>query len=303
MADLDALIIFAKVVEANGFSEAARRLKMPISTVSRRIAELEAQLGVRLLERSTRNLRLTDVGSDVLDHAQRSAELSDAVDGIVSNQLANVSGLLRLSAPPSISDTLLAPLVGAFQASYPSVRVRILVTDRMIDHIVEGIDLAFRLGPLKDSSLVARKLLSYRHQLVASPAYIQKSKPPRTPRDLLNHRLLSFAHRQPDNRWDFVHANGTDKETLTFVPCLAMNDYAGLASALLAGAGICDLPPVVQPDLLRQGLLVEIMPEWRFRTFDLSVVHLGNRHIPRPVRVFQEFVVQMAPTLFPSLPV
>src|SRR5215467_13971365 len=110
MADLNSLAIFAKVVEAKGFSEAARRLKIPISTVSRRVAELEDQLRVRLLERSTRNLRLTDVGAEVLEHAQRSAELSEAVDSLVSNQLSTVGGVLRLSAPPSISDTLLAPL-------------------------------------------------------------------------------------------------------------------------------------------------------------------------------------------------
>ncbi len=275
---------------------------MPISTVSRRIADLEDQLGVRLLERSTRSLRLTDAGSEVLEHAQRSAELSDAVDSIVSNQLSNVSGLLRLSAPPSISDTLLAPLVGAFQASYPNVRVQILVTDRFVDHIAEGVDLVFRLGALKDSSLVARTILTYRHQLVASPAYLGKSKPPETPQDLLDHRLLAFAHWKPENRWSFVHANGKDKETLAFLPYLSMNDFAGLAAALLAGAGIGDLPPVVQPELLRDGRLVEVMPKWRFRSLDLSTVHLGNRHIPRPVRVFKEFAAQMAPALFPNLP-
>lgn len=156
MTDLNALVIFAKVVEANSFSEAARRLEMPISTVSRRIADLEDELGVRLLERSTRSLRLTDVGSEVFEHAQRSAELSETVDNIVSNKMSNVSGLLRLSAPPSISDTLVAPLVGAFQASYPNVRVQILVSDRFVDHIAEGVDLVFRLAPFKDSSLIAR---------------------------------------------------------------------------------------------------------------------------------------------------
>jgi DNA-binding transcriptional LysR family regulator len=103
MTDLNSLVVFAKVVEANSFSEAARRLNMPISTVSRRIAELEDQLGVRLLERTTRSLRLTDLGSEVLEHAMRSAELSEAVENIISNQLADVSGTLRLSAPPTIS--------------------------------------------------------------------------------------------------------------------------------------------------------------------------------------------------------
>ena len=303
MADLNSLIVFAKVVEANGFSEAARRLKMPISTVSRRVAELEDQLGVRLLERSTRGLRLTDAGSEVFEHALRSAELSEAVDNIASNHLANVSGVLRLSAPPSTSDSLLAPLVGAFQASHPDVRVQILVTERMVDHIAEGVDLVLRVGALRDSTLVARKILTYRHQLLASPAYVEKRGSPKTPQELLDHRLLAFSRWTPESRWIFVHVNGRDKETLNFQPHLSMNDYAGLAAALVAGAGIGELPPVVQPQLVRDGRLIEIMPKWRFRTVELSVVHLGNRHIARPVRVFKEFAARMAPTLIPNLPV
>ena len=302
MADLNSLVVFAKVVEANSFSEAARRLKMPISTVSRRIAELEDQLGVRLLERSTRSLRLTELGTAILAHAVRSAELSEAVESIVSNRLSDVSGTLRLSAPPSISDTLLTPLVTGFQASYPNVRIQILVTDRFVDHIAEGVDLVFRLGVLRDSALVAKRVLTYRHQLVASPSYLKGCKPPKEPQDLLEHRLLTFSHWKPDSRWTFVHKNGKDKEMVEFQPYLTMNDYAGLAPALVAGGGIGELPPVVQPGLLREGHLVEVMPEWRFRAFDLSLVHLGNRHISKPCRLFKEFASQMAPALFPDLP-
>ncbi len=303
MADLNALMIFAKVVEAGSLSEAGRRLRMPVSTVSRRLAELEDRLGVRLLERSTRNLRLTDIGAEMLEHAQRGTELSEAVDNVVSNQLTNVSGLLRLSAPPSISDTLLTPLATAFQASYPDVRIQILVTDRFVDHIAEGVDLVSRLGVLKDSTLVARRILTYRHRLVASPAYLASRKPPEKPSDLLEHRLLSFSHWKRESSWSFVRVNGTARERLSFQPYLSMNDFAGLAPALLAGGGIGDLPPIVQPELLSSGRLVEVMPDWRFATFDLSIVHLGNRHIARPVRVFKEFAMQMTPTLFEDLPV
>jgi DNA-binding transcriptional LysR family regulator len=253
-------VIFAKIAETKSFSEAARHLKVPISTVSRRIAELEDQLGVRLLERSTRNLRLSDIGAEILDHAQRRAELSAAVDSIVSNQLSTVAGLLRLSAPPSVSDTLLAPLLGSFQASYPNVRVEVLVTDRQVDHIAEGVDLVFRIGPLRDSSLVARRVLTYRNQVVASPAYLERVKPPETPQDLLEHRLLAFSRWRPEHSWTFVHRNGRDTETLSFVPHLSMNDYVGLTPALLAGVGIGVLPPVVQPELIRDGRLVEVMP-------------------------------------------
>jgi DNA-binding transcriptional LysR family regulator len=302
MADLNSLIVFAKVVEANSFSEAARRLKMPVSTVSRRIAELEDQLGIRLLERSTRNLRLTELGAEVLEQATCTAEIGQAVENIVSNRLSTVSGTLRLSAPPTISDTLLMPLVIAFQATYPDVRVRVFVTDRHIDHIAEGIDLAFRLGRLRDSSLVARKILTYRRQLVASPKYLKTQKAPQSPQDLLDHRLIAFWRRDPEASWTFLHKDGEHKETVTFQPYLAISDFAGLTPALLAGRGIGELPPVVQPHLMRQTRLVEVMPDWRFPSFDLSLVHLGNRHISKPCRLFKEFATQMATTLFPELP-
>jgi DNA-binding transcriptional LysR family regulator len=303
MSDLNTLVIFAKVVESNSFSEAARRLGMPVSTISRRIAELENQLGVQLLKRSTRSLRLTDVGAQVLEHAQRGVEVSEAVDNVISYELTNVSGTLRLAAPPSISDSLLAPLVCAFQASYPDVRIDVFITDQIIDQFVEGVDLAFRVGLRIDPSMVAQRLLLYRHQLVASPAYLKSVRPPQTPRDLLDHRLLAFSFRAPVRRWNFVHENKRDRETLTFTPNLAMNDFAGLAAALITGAGIGDLPPLVQPELMRSGRLVEVMPKWRLRNFDLSLVHVKDRHIPRPMQLFKELAAKMVPKMFPKLPV
>jgi DNA-binding transcriptional LysR family regulator len=145
--------------------------------------------------------------------------------------------------------------------------------------------------------------LKYRHLLVASPEYMKKHRAPRNPQDLLHHRLLAFSFWKPKCHWTFVHKNGREKETLTFQPYFSMNDYAGLAAALVSGVGIGDLPPVVQPELLRDGKLVEIMPRWKFRDFDLSVVHAGNRHVSRLVRAFKEFAAKMAPQLFPNLPV
>ena len=300
--DLNSLLIFAQVAELNSFVRAARRLQIPPSTVSRRITELETQLGVRLIERSTRSLRLTDVGSELLEHARRSAEISEAVSNIASNHSARVSGTLRISAPPTISDSLLAPLIIRFQEAYPDVRVQVFTTDRILPQIAEGIDLAFRVGELEDSSLVVRRLLTYRHQLVASPSYLKNQKAPKRPIDLLQHRLLAFSFWTPQNTWSFTRAGRKEKASVTFQPHLSINEYAGLAIALVAGAGIGELPPIVQPDLLRQGRLVEVIPNWHLRLFNLSLVHLGNRYIPRAVRVFKDFSAEVVPKLFAKLP-
>lgn len=302
MPDLNALALFAKVVDAGSLSEAGRRLGMPLSSVSRRISGLEDQLGVRLLERSTRNLRLTDIGSEILAHALRSGEIVEAVDNLVSHQRTSMSGLLRLSGPPSISETLITPLVRDFQAVHPGIRMQILVTDRHIDHIAEGIDVAFRVGVQKDSALVSRRILTFRHQLVASPNYLAGKPVPRAPPDLLNHRLVGFLHSSPGHSWSFLTVDRRRQEVVTFRPALAMNDFSGLAAVLVDGGGIGALPPLVQPHLLRDGLLVEVMRDWRFRRHDLWAVHLGARLMSRPLRAFIDFTAKMAPALFPDLP-
>ena len=302
MTDLNSLVAFARVVEAGTFAEAARRMKMPTSTLSRRIAELENQLGVQLLERSTRRLRLTDAGSEVLEYAQQGARVSDAVSSIASNYGATVSGKLTLSAPPSISDSLLAPLINGFQRLYPDVHVQVLIAERAVDHIADGVDLIFRIGHSSKSNLIGRKLLNYRHQLLASPTYLKGSSRVRHPQDLLNHRLLSFARWKPRDRWIFEHADGNATETVYFEPHLSMNDYAGLAPAILEGAGIGELPPVFLPSLSRKGPVVEIMPRWRFRTFELWLLHLGNRQLSRAVRVFRDYAVENTQAIFPELP-
>src|SRR5262249_33817395 len=166
----------------------------------------------------------------VFEHTRQSCAISEAVDNIASNHVSTVSGELRLSAPPSISHMLLAPLVGAFQMAYPEARIQVFITGRIVDQIAEGVGVAFKADPqLKASSLVAREILTYRHQLVASAAYLAGCKAPGEPQDLLQHRLLAFSFWKPANTWNVV--SGKRKETLTFHPNLSMNDYAGLVSA------------------------------------------------------------------------
>ena len=290
--DLNGLLIFARVAEAESFTKAAKTLAMPVSTVSRRIAELEKELGVRLLERSTRRLRTTEVGAAIYESAAKTLEIADAVDSIARDRAADVKGRISLSAPPSIAENVLIPVIQAFQRAYPSVRI--------VDHIGEGIDLAFRVGDLKDSGLIVKKVLRYRHQLVASPAYLKDNKPPRHPSDLKDHRLLTFSLRGRVASWAFTR--GDQEETVVIEPALAMNDYTGIAAALLDGAGIADLPPIVDPRLLKEGRLVELMTEWPLRPMDLTMVYLGGGLLPRAVSVFKDFAADMIPTLFDELP-
>ena len=302
MPDLNALYIFATVVESNSFSEAARRLSIPLSTVSRRVAELENELGVQLIERSTRRLRLTDVGSEVFKQAQISVDLNDAVRDVVGDHLDLVTGFLRVSAPPSISDSLLAPIIGEFQESHPRVNVQVFITDRFVDLLAEGIDVGFIVGPLQDPHLVPQVILTYRHRVVASPKYLAEHGSPQTPEDLLGHRLMTFSFWHPDNQWHFVSRDGEKKRSITFRPYLSMNDYSGMIPRIIAGAGIGEIPPIVQPGHLESGELVEVLPDWKWPAFDLKLVHLGCRYVPRSVRAFIDVAGRVAPQLFPNLP-
>jgi DNA-binding transcriptional LysR family regulator len=300
--DLNALVIFATVVECNGFSAAAKKLGMPVATVSRRVADLERDLGGPLLVRSTRSLRLTDFGTKVLDFAQKGAEMASEIASIATDHASGTSGHLRIAAPPSISDSLLAPVIRAFQREYPEIRIEAFITERVLDFVIDAVDLTFRVGAIEDSRAVARRILTYRHQLVASPAYLKKAGTPKTPDDLLKHRLLAFSFWRPQYSWQLFRADGKEERILEFDPYLAMNELIGLSCALRDGVGIGMLPPIVQPDLLRKGLLVEVMPNWRLETFHLSIVHPGHRYISKPARLFKDFAADCIPKLFPNLP-
>jgi DNA-binding transcriptional LysR family regulator len=295
MIDVEALIIFAKVVEAGSFSEAGRRMGMPLSTMSRRVAELENALGVRLLERSTRRIRLTEIGAEILEHARRGIEVEEAVAAIASNRGAVARGTIRITVPPSLSESLIVPLVVAFQSEHPGVDVKVLATDRHVDLIGEGVDLAFRTGPLKDSGLVARPLLRFRHLLLASPAYLKGKKPPREPSDLLAFKLCAFTGWPDEAAWHFE--KGEETRIVSFKPHLALNDYSGLGAALVAGAGIGEMPSIVSPCWRAQSGLIEVMPKWSFPIEELFMLHAGNRHATLPLRLFKDYAVTRASEL------
>lgn len=295
--NLNALLIFAKVAEAKSFSEGARRLRIPVSTVSRQVADLETQLGVRLLERSTRRLSITDIGAEVLEEARVAADIRESILGLVSSRSSSVSGLFRISVPPRIARCLVMPLVGAFQCSYPDVRVHVTVSNRPADLCTSEFDLLLKVGPIKDSSQISRRILTFQDRLLASPAYLRNRKAPEKPSELAGYRILALSSGETKAEWSFTNANHRDGITLAVQPYLSVNDPASLADALVAGMGIGNLPPMAVGDLVRKGQLIEVMPEWRFSALDVSVVHTSGRHVRRPVQEFIRLAAKMAPAL------
>jgi len=294
---LNALHVFAIVAEANSFSEGARRLRIPVSTVSRQVADLEAQLGVRLLERSTRSVRLTSIGAEVLKEARATVDIRESILGLISRRLSHISGLLRILVPPNIANSLIMPLVGEFQASYPDVRVHMTISDCVADLSARDFDLLVKIGPMRDSSLICRTILTFRDRLLASPVYLKTCKAPEAPQELLGYRLLALSSGEPKIEWSFVDNNHENGITVTIEPYLSVNDPTSLVDALLTGMGIGKLPSVAVDELVEKGQLVELMPHWRFRTLDVSVVHASNRHVRRPVQEFIRFAAKMAPAL------
>ncbi len=291
------MALFVKVVENKSFSRAAQRESVPVSTVSRKISQLEKALGVRLLERSTRQLRTTEIGQEYYERCRRGLEEFETANLMVTDRQADVSGRLRLSVPPSISDVIVVPLIEAFQAQYPNAIVNCLVTDRHINHIEDGIDLSLRVGDLKESSLVARRLLRYRSVLVASPGYLERAGVPTHPDELSLHTIVAFSRWEPIVTWSLEHKSETYKVHVQ--PRLAMNDYAGVQRAVLDGHGISEIPSIICGQSLGDGRLVEVMPQWTFAPVALSAIYPSNRNVSRLVRLFKDFCVERIEALVP----
>jgi DNA-binding transcriptional LysR family regulator len=288
-----------KVVENNSFSRTAQREDVPVSTVSRKISELEKALGVRLLERSTRKLRMTEIGQDYYERCRRGLEEFETANLLVRDSQAEVSGRLRLSGPPSLSEMVIIPLIAAFQARYPKAIVNCLVTDRHVNHIEDGIDISLRVGDLKDSSLVARRLLRYRSVLVASPGYLAHAGAPNHPNELSLHALVAFSRWESAVTWELEKNGETYKVNVQ--PRIAINDYTGVQSAVISGLGISEIPSILCGKDIQDGRLLEVMPNWIFSPVTLSAIYPSNRNLSRLIRVFKDYCVENIEALVPHI--
>ncbi len=280
--DLNELLIFTRVVQAGSFTAAARALGMPKSSVSRKVSELEDRVGARLLQRTTRKLGLTDAGRIYFDHSARIVAEVEEADRAVSRLHAAPRGLLRATLP--LSFALLGPVIAEYLKRYPEVRVELYCTDRRVDLVEEGFDVAVRAGPLGDSSLIARGLGTIRRVLVAAPAYLRRRGRPRTPADLTRHGCLAFAADGAGGAWEL--RDGDRVEEVRVAPRLAVNDFELMRTAVLAGLGIAWMPAFLCADDLRAKRLERVLPGWASAEAPLHVVYPTARHLTPKVAAF-----------------
>jgi DNA-binding transcriptional LysR family regulator len=292
--DLNEIVVFARVVETRSFTAAAQQLGLPKSTVSRKVAQLEERLGVRLLQRTTRKLNLTEVGQAYYERCARIVQDIAAAEQVVTDMQTAPRGLLRLTAPVDLGSTYLGALVAEFLLAYPEIQIELDLADRVIDLIEEGVDLGIRFGPLTESTLIARKLGVMQMRLYASPAYLARRGTPTAPAQLGDHDTLLFAPSARVIPWSLHGPDG-----LVEVPQhgrLISNGILGLRDAARAGAGITLLPEFVIGDDLATGRLAVVLPAWSMTRSELFAVYPSTRNLSPKVRAFLEFVIaRMSP--------
>ncbi|HAX23293.1 MAG TPA: LysR family transcriptional regulator [Hydrogenophaga sp.] len=297
MQDLNDMLLFAEVVERGGFAAAGRALGLPKSRLSRRVAGLEAQLGVRLLQRTTRKLSLTEVGEAYLRYCQALRESAQAAADTVAQVQTEPRGTLRVACPVTLAQTVLAELMPDFLAQHPLVRVEMMVSNRVVDLVEEGVDVALRVRTTLDDSgsLVVKRLGDDAPVLVASPALLARQGTPTTLDGLS--RLDSMAMSTTDGRASIPLTDPDGKETvLQHTPRYVADDLLTLHVAALAGTGMCWLPSYMCEDDLRQGRLVRLLPDWQTPRGVVHAVFPSRRGLTPAVRCFLDFLGEHVPT-------
>lgn len=293
MQDLNDMLYFAEVVEAGGFAAAARRLGLPKSKISRRVAELEERLGVRLLHRTTRKLSLTDVGALYLRHCSAMRDAAQAAQEAVEYIQTEPRGTIRVACPLTLALSTIGPLVPVFLARYPQVRIDMRVSNRVVDLIEEGFDVALRVRPnLEDSaSLVVKNFGQSRTLLVASPQQLQRQWRPIGPEQLAGLDTVAMSAVDGKSTW-FLRGSGGATHTLVHEPRFLADDLATLRFAVLGGIGMCFMPDYMCEDDLRTGRLVEVLPGWNPTPGIFHAVYPTRRGMVPAVRAFLDFLGQ-----------
>ena len=289
MLDLSDLVAFSYIATLGSISGAARVLKMPKSSVSRSLTRLEENVGTTLIERSTRHLRLTDAGLLMQRHAKRILDDVGEAENAMGGLIGKPSGDLHVNVPFTFAAGPLACMLPAFLQRYPEVRVVMAVENRTVDMQLEGVDVAIRIGPLKDSELIARRLTTFELWPCASPAYLARHPPIEIPTDLLQHRLI--AHTDRTETWRFQGASAAlrDIDVEPRGPVIPEPDV--LKTLLIADSGIGLLPDFHAADAVADGRLVRLLPHFKGRTVDAHALYPSHRSLSAKVRVFIDALV------------
>jgi DNA-binding transcriptional LysR family regulator len=282
---LDGIDVFVSVVQAGGFSAAARQLGMPATTVSARIARLEERLGTTLIQRSTRRMHVTEAGERYFEHCLAAlASLQEGEDQLAAGT-REPSGILRITAPPDLSQILLPPMVQAYLGLYPRAEVELVITNSPLDLLAQGIDLAVRASPMRDSSLLSRKLASGSLALFASADYLRQRGTPRHPDDLAGHTIMAMS-RVPTSYLRLVSKGAA----FDLIPTarVKIDDMQTLRAFVALGSGIGLLPDFVMPDRLTR-----VLPEFSTAPNTVFFVYPAQRFVPVRVRAFVELAIKM----------
>ncbi|MCA0440138.1 MAG: LysR family transcriptional regulator [Proteobacteria bacterium] len=295
MQDLNDMLYFAEVAERGGFAAAGRALGIPKSRLSRRVAELEAALGVRLLQRTTRTLSLTEVGEAYLRHCQAMRESAQAAADAVAQVQSEPRGTVRVTCPVTLAQTVLARLMPVFLERHPQVRLEMQVTNRVVNVVEEGVDVALRVRATLDNSgsMIVKRLDEGRQLLVASPAQLARQGTPATLQDL--GAMDTLAMSATDGRTSLrLTGPGGREETVQLAPRYVADDLLTLKYAALAGTGLCWLPDYMCQHELQQGRLVQLLPEWSQPPGIVHAVFASRRGLSPAVRGFLDFLGETA---------
>jgi DNA-binding transcriptional LysR family regulator len=287
--DLNAALVLVRVVQEGSFRSAARALGVSKTTVSRKVGELEEQLGVQLLQRTTRTLALTDAGSAFVEEAEGAIARLDAAEAAVTELQREPRGKLRVTTTIPLGETFLAPIVADFLEAYPTLEVLVHLTDRPVDLVAERFDLAIRTGALPDSSLVAKLIGSSTFRVVASPAYLARHGTPRRPSDLSGHSCLRFARSGTPVRTTWPFGKGKRATEVPVSGRLVSDDFAVLRTAAERGLGVARLPIVMVHEALRAGTLVGLLESYAPPPTPVHILHVGGRRVPPRTRAFIDF--------------
>jgi DNA-binding transcriptional LysR family regulator len=295
--DLNDMRVFAAVGTQKSFTGAGKRLGMPKATVSRKIRDLERRLGVRLLQRTTRKVGLTDAGRAFLERCLRiEDEISDA-EAAVRRLGSGPRGTLRVSAPFSLCRALLLPLLPDFLRQYPEVRVALTLKNEPEDLVGRGAEVALTPWPIPSTNFATRLLGTMVPRLYASPAYLDRRGRPATPHDLTNHPTLVYAGGGGLTRLAWPLSDGRATESIALFPALVSNDYAPLHAAALAGVGIVGSTRLMAEDAIRSGALVPVLPEWNGPPMEVRALFPGRSSLFPRARAFIDLLLSRASPL------